>query len=142
MLGIVFSVQTPFCYSIFANAFNLSGCLCIICLCSFWYFHPKLLLLAYYDREFIKIITSLRLLIKMLSKTNYYLLRGKLPGIPLINAKCCLFLIVTFQPTKPCSSPGLHKSVVFFFLTQSSVFKLCDTQSFKALMKSMLYCIL
>lgn len=41
----VFPVQTSFCYSIFAYAFNLSGCLCIICLCSYWYFQ---LLLNYY----------------------------------------------------------------------------------------------
>lgn len=43
---------------------------------------------------------------------------GKPPGIPLINAKHCLFLIVTFQPTKSCSSSGLYKLV----------FKLGDTE--------------
>lgn len=35
-----------------------------------------------------------------------------------MNAKHCLFLIVTFQPTKSCSSPGLYKLV----------FKLGDTE--------------
>lgn len=38
--------------------------------------HPKLLLLAHYDSEYIKIITSVRLLLKTLSKTKLFSSHG------------------------------------------------------------------